>query len=120
MDLVIIALLGLVVGNIIRQWLPFIRNYLTKDNVTWDSTYTRRFILSVGAAVGFAFANISQIIIHTSGVMDTFLWNVSIGVNMNWMIEEFSKWEWISATNRVEATVTPKPDTYKLGKPTVG
>jgi len=108
MDLRLIAFLGLVVGNIVRQWLPFIRVYLTKENITWDSTYTRRFILSLGAALGFAIASISQMMIRTTGVMDTFLINASLGVNENWLIEELSKWEWTASLNR-SAETQPKP-----------
>lgn len=104
-DLRIIAFLGLILGNLIRQVLPFIRIWLTEDKeIVWDRVYTRRLAISIIIAIGFAYTNFAIIVVKSTGIWDTFAANTLLGINENWLVEEFSKWEWQVAQNRIEPT----------------
>lgn len=99
----LVVWVGLILGNLIRQLLPFFRLVLEKEDLVWESTYSKRLVY----AVVFSFLastlalNSSAFEVVLGDLLLAFLGGVSAGVNANWLAEEVLKWEWQSGARSV-------------------
>ena len=99
----LVVWIGLILGNLIRQLLPFFRLVLEKEELSWEATYTKRMVYAVvfSLLASTLALNSPTFQVVLGDLLLAFLGGVSTGVNANWLAEEVLKWEWQSGASSV-------------------
>ena len=103
MLVMLVVWIGLILGNLIRQLLPFFRLVLEKEELSWEATYTKRMVYAVvfSLLASTLALNSPTFQVILEDLLMAFFGGLSAGANANWLAEELLKWEWQSGAASV-------------------